>query len=60
MDSRELDVIGRTLSHYRIDAVIGAGGMGEVYLARDTSELDRTVALNHPNIAAIYALEEPR
>jgi serine/threonine protein kinase len=35
---------GRTLSHYQVESLLGAGGMGEVYLARD-SRLDRTVAI---------------
>ncbi len=75
---------GTRLGPYQVIAPIGAGGMGEVYRARDT-KLDRDVALkvlpdlfaddserlarfqreaqvlaslNHPNIAAIYGLEE--
>ena len=77
-------MIGRIVGAYEITARIGAGGMGEVYRARD-ARLDRDVALkilpeafasdpdrlmrftreaktlaslNHPNIAAIYGVEE--
>src|SRR4026209_1936952 len=75
---------GSRLGSYEITAPLGAGGMGEVYRARDL-KLNREVALkvlpaafasnpermarfqreaqllaalNHPNIAAIYGLEE--
>ncbi len=37
-------ILGRTLGHYRIDSLLGAGGMGEVYRARDL-RLDRDVAV---------------
>lgn len=43
-DDGRHSVIGRTLSHYRILAKLGANGMGDVYLAQDTS-LKRQVAL---------------
>ena len=38
------DLIGRVVGSYRIEAKIGAGGMGEVFQAYD-SKLDRPVAL---------------
>src|SRR2546429_3079562 len=75
---------GTKLGRYEIRSKIGAGGMGEVYLAQDT-KLDRKVALkilpahlatnqdrmarfvreakaaaalNHPNIAHVYEIDE--
>ena len=43
-EPHENTLAGRTLSHYQIVSLLGAGGMGEVYLARDP-RLDRTVAI---------------
>ena len=43
-ESHEASLVGRTVSHYQVLSLLGAGGMGEVYLAHDP-RLDRTVAL---------------
>ena len=40
----QLRIEGRRLGAYQVQALLGAGGMGEVYRARDT-ELNRDVAL---------------
>jgi serine/threonine protein kinase len=40
----EFHMIGKTIGHYRIISLLGKGGMGEVYLAEDTT-MNRKVAL---------------
>jgi serine/threonine protein kinase/Tol biopolymer transport system component len=39
-----MSFVNQTISHYKIVSQLGAGGMGEVYLAQDT-KLDRKIAL---------------
>ncbi len=43
-DAPHLTMVGRRIGGYQINALIGAGGMGEVYRARDT-RLGRDVAI---------------
>lgn len=43
-DRQSTGLVGRTIGRYRVISSIGAGGMGEVYLAEDTT-LGRKVAI---------------
>jgi Tol biopolymer transport system component len=77
---------GTRLGQYEVQSALGAGGMGEVYRARDTKlrrdvaikilpeafaadpdriarfqrEAELLAALNHPNVACVYGVEESR
>jgi eukaryotic-like serine/threonine-protein kinase len=43
-EAKSLSLVGKGLGHYRLISLLGAGGMGEVYLAEDT-KLKRQVAV---------------
>src|SRR5713226_6118194 len=62
--SDEPSMVGRTLDHYQVLSLLGSGGMGDVYRARDT-KLGREVAIkvlgdamaNDPNGLARFTRE---
>ena len=44
IDGVHIEMVGSRISHYEVVSLIGRGGMGEVYRARDT-QLNRPVAI---------------
>ena len=78
--------VGTRVGPFEVQSALGAGGMGEVYRARDTKlrrdvaikilpeafaadpdriarfqrEAELLAALNHPNVACVYGVEESR